>query len=470
MTKKKNTQMEDAEKNLQDSASKFLSFQPKTKRDKELVDLVNSRLKELAVLDPEYALAMENMIKKPLQEVETKLVSNVKEQVAEPVVETEGGKIPEEIQPEVVEEPSSPIIETVEEVAESAEKEEIYVPNDLDKITQEIVQKSEETAQQVEEEGSKIEEEIAETPSNDQLFIESEPQDVIIEEPAPTEEENVLENNEEPTDEVAEEAFAESATEEEKEPNTENSDEGEGYPYDELEDKEESGLKKQIIKYLIFLVVLCLAVFFLLRYCSTSKNKLTEQVAPEFISYGDTSKPKPVVEPKKEQPKKEQPKQEKAKAYDMKIEYSSADAAKKADAAAKKAEKEKAKQQAKSSTPKNDTKQGGEKKITNDLTELESYKDKDERICTPDKVPSVGYLISYSSPKNEATAIKTVMILSKEQKVPCGYYWLGDSKTQSKKQLYRVYVGPYATEAEAQSAMSKIQGLASDAKVYTEVK
>ena len=158
----------------------------------------------------------------------------------------------------------------------------------------------------------------------------------------------------------------------------------------------------------------------------------------------------------------------------MKIEYSSADAAKKADAAAKKAEKEKAKQQAKPSTPKTtkpDTKQqGGEKKVTNDLTELESYKDKDERICTPDKVPSVGYVISYSSPKNEATAIKTVMILSKEQKVPCGYYWLGDSKTQSKKQLFRVYVGPYPTEAEAQSAMSKIQGLASDAKVYTEVK
>ena len=469
MTKKKNTQMEDAEKNLQDSASKFLSFQPKTKRDKELVDLVNSRLKELAVLDPEYALAMENMIKKPLQEVETKLVSNVKEQVAEPIVETVEEKIPEEIQPKVVEEPSSPIIETVEEVAESAEKEEIYVPNDLDKITQEIVQKSEETAKQVEDEVSQIEEEISEVPSDDQLFIESEPQEVI-EEPAPSEEEIVIENNEEPVNEVAEEAFAESATEEEKEPVTEKSDEGEGYPYDELEDKEESGLKKQIIKYLIFLVVLCLAVFFLLRYCSTSKNKLTEQVAPEFISYGDTSKPKPVVEPKKEQPKKEQPKQEKAKAYDMKIEYSSADAAKKADAAAKKAEKEKAKQQAKSSTPKNDTKQGGEKKITNDLTELESYKDKDERICTPDKVPSVGYLISYSSPKNEATAIKTVMILSKEQKVPCGYYWLGDSRTQSKKQLYRVYVGPYATEAEAQSAMSKIQGLASDAKVYTEVK
>ena len=98
MTKKKNTQMEDAEMNLHDSASKFLSFQTKTKRDKELVDLVNSRLKELAVLDPEYALALENMIKKPLQEVQTKVTSEVKEQVAEPVVET----VKEEIQPKVV--------------------------------------------------------------------------------------------------------------------------------------------------------------------------------------------------------------------------------------------------------------------------------------------------------------------------------------------------------------------------------
>lgn len=458
MTKKKNTQMEDAEKNLQDSASKFLSFQPKTKRDKELVDLVNSRLNELAVLDPEYALALENMIKKPLQEVQTKVTSEVKEQVAEPVVET----VKEEIQPKVVEEPVTPIVEKAQDVAESAKNEEIYVPNDLDKITQEIVQKSEETAQQVEDEVSQVEEEIPEVPSEDQLVIESESQKVVEE----TEEETVTETNEEPINEFVKEEFVEQATEESHD--DENPDEGKGYPYDELEDNEESGLKKQIVKYVIFLVILCLAVFFLLRYCSTSKNKLTEQVAPEFISYGDTSKPKPVVEPKKEQPK------EKAKAYDMKIEYSSADAAKKADAAAKKAEKEKAKQQDKPSTPKTtkpDTKQqGGEKKVTNDLTELESYKDKDERICTPDKVPSVGYVISYSSPKNEATAIKTVMILSKEQKVPCGYYWLGDSKTQSKKQLFRVYVGPYPTEAEAQSAMSKIQGLASDAKVYTEVK
>ena len=465
MTKKKNTQMEDAEKNLQNSASKFLSFQPKTKRDKELVDLVNSRLKELAVLDPEYALAMEKMIKKPLQEVQTKVNSEVKEQVAEAVAE----EIPEEIQTKVEEEP---IIETAQKVAESAENEEIYVPNDLDKITQEIVQKSEETAQQVEDEVSQVEEEIPEVPSEDHLVIESESQKVVEE----TEEEAVTETNEEPINEFVKEEFVEQATEESHD--DENPDEGKGYPYDELEDNEESGLKKQIVKYVIFLVILCLAVFFLLRYCSTSKNKLTEQVAPEFISYGDTSKPKPVVEPKKEQPKKVEPKKEqtkeKAKAYDMKIEYSSADAAKKADAAAKKAEKEKAKQQAKPSTPKTtkpDTKQqGGEKKVTNDLTELESYKDKDERICTPDKVPSVGYVISYSSPKNEATAIKTVMILTKEQKVPCGYYWLGDSKTQSKKQLFRVYVGPYPTEAEAQSAMSKIQGLASDAKVYTEVK
>lgn len=461
--------MEDAEKNLQDSASKFLSFQPKTKRDKELVDLVNSRLKELAVLDPEYALALENMIKKPLQEVQTKVTSEVKEQVAEPVVET----VKEEIQPKVVEEPFTPIVEKAQDVAESAENEEIYVPNDLDKITQEIVQKSEETAQQVEDEVSQVEEETPETSADDQLVIESEPQKVTEET-----EETVSETIEEPVPEVTKEEISEPVMEEVQEQDNENPDEGKGYPYDELEDNEESGLKKQIVKYVIFLVILCLAVFFLLRYCSTSKNKLTEQVAPEFISYGDTSKPKPVVEPKKEQPKKVEPKQEqpkeKAKAYDMKIEYSSADAAKKADAAAKKAEKEKAKQQAKPSTPKTtkpDTKQqGGEKKVTNDLTELESYKDKDERICTPDKVPSVGYVISYSSPKNEATAIKTVMILSKEQKVPCGYYWLGDSKTQSKKQLFRVYVGPYPTEAEAQSAMSKIQGLASDAKVYTEVK
>lgn len=108
------------------------------------------------------------------------------------------------------------------------------------------------------------------------------------------------------------------------------------------------------------------------------------------------------------------------------------------------------------------------KSTTDDLKELEKVKESGPRICTPDKVPSQGYLISYSSTKNESTAIKTVMILTRNH-FPCGYYWLGDSKTQKKSTLFRVFIGPYKTEAEAQAALSSIQAMAPDAKVYTEM-
>ena len=108
------------------------------------------------------------------------------------------------------------------------------------------------------------------------------------------------------------------------------------------------------------------------------------------------------------------------------------------------------------------------KSATDDLKELEKVKESGPRICTPDKVPSQGYLISYSSTKNESTAIKTVMILTRNH-FPCGYYWLGDSKIQKKSTLFRVFIGPYKTEAEAQAVLSSIQAMAPDAKVYTEM-
>lgn len=107
------------------------------------------------------------------------------------------------------------------------------------------------------------------------------------------------------------------------------------------------------------------------------------------------------------------------------------------------------------------------KSTTDDLKELEKQKESGPRICTPDKVPTQGYLISYSSTKNESTAIKTVMILTRSH-FPCGYYWLGDTKAQKKSTLFRVFIGPYKTEAEAQAALPTIQGMAPDAKVYTE--
>lgn len=109
------------------------------------------------------------------------------------------------------------------------------------------------------------------------------------------------------------------------------------------------------------------------------------------------------------------------------------------------------------------------KPTTDDLKELEKQKESGPRICTPDKVPSQGYVISYSTTKNESTAIKTVMIVTRTKHLPCGYYWLGDSKTQKKSTMFRVFVGPYKTEAEAQAALATVQQVAPDAKVYTEM-
>ena len=108
------------------------------------------------------------------------------------------------------------------------------------------------------------------------------------------------------------------------------------------------------------------------------------------------------------------------------------------------------------------------KPTTDDLKDLEKQKDNTPRICTPDKVPTQGYVISYSTTKNESTAIKTVMIITRTKHLPCGYYWLGDSKTQKKASLFRVYVGPYKTAAEAQAALTGILDVAPDAKVYSE--
>lgn len=547
MTKKNDKQPESVE-NLHDSESEFLRFQPKTKRDKALLEMVNRRLHELADLDPEYAESMKNMMKKAMGDVQAVIGAQAVAKAAEAASVATPEPEPEPVaepEPEVQPEPE-PVVEPEPEVQPEPEPEPEVVsepevaPETIEEVVSEEASAVEELIDDVAadimshaDKGQDFAQEAAETAAEKAAFID---------ETASSVQEEVQESVEEAAAPLfAEESRIETPAEEEQTDDAE--DAGTGYPYDELEDPNDSktGLAKKIIYYLIFLAFLAIAVIFFLKKCTSYKE---ENSCPDDAVIEVTRDTDPVAEAQQEADAKpaeqEQAKQEAdKKAYDMKIEYSSDEAAQSAHAAAKKADKVKADEAKKAeakkaeskksdaqktdvkkadskkasttktgqkkasstktaatTTPKeqsaNTTKQSsstkatntkktqskattstntstsGEKVVTNDLTALESERDKEPRICTPDKVPTSGYVISYSSPKNEATAIKTVMILSRQHNLPSGYYWLGDSKTQAKKKLYRVYVGPYNTEADAEAALSTVKSLAPDAKVYSE--
>lgn len=89
------------------------------------------------------------------------------------------------------------------------------------------------------------------------------------------------------------------------------------------------------------------------------------------------------------------------------------------------------------------------------------------RIATKLKVPT-GWLVGYRATPDEAVAINTVAELSHVDHIPCGYYWIGDVREGQK--MFKVYVGPYNTKAEAEAVLPSIQVKRADAYVYTEDK
>lgn len=90
----------------------------------------------------------------------------------------------------------------------------------------------------------------------------------------------------------------------------------------------------------------------------------------------------------------------------------------------------------------------------------------EKRIAGKNKVPTSGWLIGYRATPNEAEAIKTVAELSYVDSIPCGYYWINDARKG--KKLFKVYVGPYKTQAEVEAIFPTIKARVADAHIYSE--
>ena len=81
---------------------------------------------------------------------------------------------------------------------------------------------------------------------------------------------------------------------------------------------------------------------------------------------------------------------------------------------------------------------------------------------TTSSLPS-GFIISYASNGNEATAKNNVKIL-KQKGYKASYYFMPDKKAGSPS-LYKVYVGPYNDETEALPDFKKIVQLNNNAYI-----
>lgn len=90
------------------------------------------------------------------------------------------------------------------------------------------------------------------------------------------------------------------------------------------------------------------------------------------------------------------------------------------------------------------------------------------RIATELKVPTKGWLIAYRALPSEVEAIKLVAELSYVDEFPCGYYWIPDARSGQK--LFKIYVGPYMTKADAEMILPRVQAKRADAYIYTEDK
>lgn len=88
------------------------------------------------------------------------------------------------------------------------------------------------------------------------------------------------------------------------------------------------------------------------------------------------------------------------------------------------------------------------------------------RIATELKVPRTGWLIAYRALPNEVEAIKVVAELSYVDEFPCGYYWIPDAR--SGQNLFKIYIGPYMTKADAEMILPRVQAKRADAYIYTE--
>lgn len=88
------------------------------------------------------------------------------------------------------------------------------------------------------------------------------------------------------------------------------------------------------------------------------------------------------------------------------------------------------------------------------------------RIATELKVPKKGWLIAYRALPNEVEAIKLVAELSYVDEFPCGYYWIPDAR--SGQNLFKIYIGPYMTKADAEMILPRVQAKRADAYIYTE--
>lgn len=516
MAKKINT----SSKSVDSNQPNFLNFRPKTKREKDLYNQVNGRLQEFAAADPEYADAMESSNSSTEYTIPTVATPQKQQEVVPQEPEFSKKEIEEKIQSEVKSEVQR---EVQKVVAQEVQKEiQRIVPQEVQKAVEKIVPK--ETPKAVKEEVI----EDFEEPKTEKLFIENnEPE---VSEPSNFQENDSDEDSYDrmkriiliivfigllaaviffalrrctstPNDGVViPDTTMQQAKPVEKAPTTVAEPQAKksvspGMKIEDLKGSTTKSTKKDA------------NVVQQPKKAVATETKATQSKTTDVASTKKSTTstkeaaeiPTMAAEPTKTEPIKEvEPVKvtEPVKITEIKKPVEPAKVEPKpAEVAAPKQEPETviAKDlpfQEKNSKPKQTTtapvqkpattapaakpkkapvKVEITKSTTDDLKELEKQKESGPRICTPDKVPTEGYLISYSSTKNESTAIKTVMILTRNQHFPCGYYWLGDSKTQKKSSLFRVFIGPYKTEAEAQAAIPSIQGLAPDAKVYTEI-
>jgi len=76
---------------------------------------------------------------------------------------------------------------------------------------------------------------------------------------------------------------------------------------------------------------------------------------------------------------------------------------------------------------------------------------------------STCWLISYSSIASDAVAAKDVKMLA-DKGFTAGFYWIPDKNPDGKK-LYKVYVGPFTTKADAKEKLPSVQALSPGAYI-----
>ncbi|MFO7867829.1 MAG: SPOR domain-containing protein [Bacteroidales bacterium] len=97
-------------------------------------------------------------------------------------------------------------------------------------------------------------------------------------------------------------------------------------------------------------------------------------------------------------------------------------------------------------------------KITENLQQSQTdTKPADAKIKTP------AWLIGYASVSQKKNAVRNVKAL-REKGFSAGYYWIPDYK-QAGPELYKVYIGPFESQSDAQNSLSNVKDLMPNAYV-----